>query len=115
MKQQSFKLDPYKLFELSLKQLGFSGFQREYLFSPSRKWRIDFAWPDKYLAVEIEGGTWSNHSRHTRGSGYLKDIEKYNMLTLCGFHLLRFIPKQIQNGEALGIIEQWFRRQERVN
>jgi hypothetical protein len=28
--------------------------EREYQFDSSRKWRIDFAWPDRKLAVEIE-------------------------------------------------------------
>ena len=28
---------------------------REYKFHPRRDWRFDFAWPEKKLAVEIQG------------------------------------------------------------
>lgn len=62
---------------------------REYKFHPTRKWRIDFAWPEVKLAVEIEGAVWVQ-GRHTRGSGFVKDIEKYNALTELGWSLLRY-------------------------
>ena len=29
---------------------------REYIFHPKRKWRFDFYFPERKLAVEIEGG-----------------------------------------------------------
>ena len=25
-------------------------------FAPPRRWRFDFAWPERFLAVEVEGG-----------------------------------------------------------
>ena len=81
----------------------------EYKFHPARRWRIDFAWPDHKLAVEIEGAVWS-YGRHTRGSGFVKDIEKYNELTLMGWALLRFTPQQVKNGEAIKTIHRWFSR-----
>ena len=62
---------------------------REYIFHPTRKWRIDFAWPEEKLAVEIEGGIYS-HGRHTRATGFLGDIEKYNALTELNWSLLRY-------------------------
>ena len=68
--------------------------EREYKFHPKRKWRIDFAWPDIQLALEIEGGVFTK-GRHTRPSGFIKDIEKYNNLTLAGWFLLRFPPNNI--------------------
>jgi hypothetical protein len=30
--------------------------QREYAFTDARHWRTDFAWPDRKLAAEVEGG-----------------------------------------------------------
>ncbi|HNC42202.1 MAG TPA: hypothetical protein PK522_10495, partial [Nitrosomonas sp.] len=51
------------------------------------------AWPDYKLAVEIEGGVWIK-GRHTSGSGFMKDMEKYNALTMLGWSLLRYTPKQ---------------------
>lgn len=104
-------IDQYKVFELVLRQTDeVPDFVREYQFMPSRKWRIDFAWTDSSprLAVEIEGGTWTTHSRHTRGSGYDKDLKKYNSMAIHGYFLLRFTPQDIESGEALDIITTFF-------
>ncbi|HNT51905.1 MAG TPA: hypothetical protein PK344_14735 [Syntrophorhabdaceae bacterium] len=82
--------------------------EREYPFHPERKWRIDLCWPDVKLAVEIEGGAFL-YGRHNRPASFIKDIEKYNALTLAGYRLLRFTPKQLANGEAQETILAWFR------
>lgn len=70
----------------------------EYQFHHARKWRIDFAWPIHRIGIEIEGGIWSA-GRHTRGSGYLADMEKYNAATMLGWRLLRYAPAQL--GQAI--------------
>ncbi|MCC6475013.1 MAG: hypothetical protein IT514_14870, partial [Burkholderiales bacterium] len=48
----------------------------EHRFHETRRWRFDWAWPDHRVAIEIEGGVWTA-GRHTRGQGFLADIEKY--------------------------------------
>jgi very-short-patch-repair endonuclease len=63
----------------------------EYRFAPPRRWRLDYAWPDARLALEVEGGVWTR-GRHTRGSGFVKDMEKYNELAARGWRLLRVTP-----------------------
>ena len=70
-----------------------------------RKWRFDFAWPAFMLAVECEGGTHSG-GRHTRGSGFAADAEKYNAATLAGWSVLRFTGEQIDSGYAIEVVEQ---------
>ncbi len=100
--KQGYRLDP-KI----LKSLGIPEPAYEYKFHPTRRWRIDICWPNEKLAVEIEGGIWS-HGRHVRGAGFLKDIEKYNSLTLRGYALLRFSPKEIKDYSALGRIKEYF-------
>ena len=77
----------------------------EYRFHETRKWRVDFAFEQAMLAVEVEGGGWIN-GRHNRGAGMEKDMEKYNALTLAGWRLLRFGGKAIKSGEALTTIER---------
>ena len=39
--------------------------EREYIFAPPRRWRFDFRWPGHMLAVEVEGGVYTN-GRHNR-------------------------------------------------
>jgi very-short-patch-repair endonuclease len=57
------------------------------------------------VAAEVEGGTWSG-GRHTRGSGFEKDAEKYNEAANDGWRVLRFTGGMIQRGEALQQIER---------
>jgi len=58
----------------------------EYVFHPTRKWRFDFAWPDKLAAVEMQGATWAQ-GRHTRGMGYRADCEKLAEAQLLGWRV----------------------------
>lgn len=75
----------------------------EFKFHPERRWRFDFAWPENKVAMEIEGGVWSR-GRHTRGSGFVKDIEKYNAAASLGWRVFRFTPQQVQRLEYVPVI-----------
>lgn len=68
-----------------------------------RDWRMDFAWPQIKLAVEIEGGVWTG-GRHTRGAGFTADMDKYNAATLMGWRVLRFGGDAIKNGQAVNTV-----------
>lgn len=61
----------------------------------NRKWRFDFFCDPHKLAVEVEGGTFRG-GRHSRGTGMLYDMEKYNTATLCGIRVLRFDSTMIR-------------------
>ena len=80
-------------------------FDQEFKFHPSRMWRADFHLKGKKILVEVEGGIWSN-GRHTRGKGYLGDLEKYNAATMMGYQVIRFSTEQVKSGSA---IEQIFK------
>ncbi len=54
-----------------------------------RQWRFDFAWPELKIAVEMEGGVFTE-GRHTRGIGFSNDAEKYNVAVLQGWQILRY-------------------------
>jgi len=62
-------------------------FVREVKFHPTRKWRFDFV-VEGDIAIEIDGGVWGG--RHTRGGGFIKDMEKLNNATLLGYRVLRY-------------------------
>ena len=79
-------------------------FEQEFEFHPKRKWRADFHLVGKKILVEVEGAIWSG-GRHTRGKGYLGDMEKYNAATMMGFQVIRFSTDQVKSGHAIQQIE----------
>lgn len=101
---------------------------REYPFEPGRRWRLDYAWPEARLAVEVEGGQYArpvycNHcgklvqrrgkdgrmhsvragGRHN-SSGYAGDQEKYNVLAARGWRLLRYPPGKVDYRQVQSVL-----------
>lgn len=68
-------------------------FEKEYVFHPTRKWRFDFAIPNKMIAIEYEGIFGGGKSRHTSVNGYTGDTEKYNEAAKLGWKVLRYTAK----------------------
>jgi hypothetical protein len=91
--------------EKHLKELKLE-FWREYKFHPDRKWKFDYLLKHGNIAIEIEGGIWTR-GRHTRGQGFIDDMEKYNTATLCGFRLLRFSTQQCLDGSAKAFLDEF--------
>lgn len=67
---------------------------REFRFHPVRRWRFDYAIIEHKIALEVEGGVWTG-GRHTRGVGFLGDMEKYNTATLMGWRVFRTTPDDL--------------------
>jgi len=76
----------------------------EYRFHPVRKWRFDYAWPARKLALEIQGAVFAQ-GRHTRGAGLRKEYEKLNAAAAGGWRILFVLPEQVANGTAMQVIE----------
>ncbi len=72
---------------------------------PKPEWRFDWAWTDHHIALEIEGGIWTQ-GRHTRGKGFLNDVCKYNEAVILGWRLLRATPEQLASAEALALVKR---------
>ena len=85
------------MIDLSWTPYGLPLPEMEFKFHPTRKWRFDFAWPEWKIAVEIEGAVWTQ-GRHTRGSGFIKDMEKYSYANIMGWCVIRGTPQQLQDG-----------------
>jgi len=60
-----------------------------------RKWRLDFAWPSKRLAIEIDGGEFVQGG-HGRGVQMRKDREKDREATKRGWRVLRYVGKDLK-------------------
>jgi very-short-patch-repair endonuclease len=80
----------------------------EHRFHPVRKWRMDFAWPEHKIALEVEGGVYSG-GRHTRGAGFVKDCEKYNTAASMGWFVFRCQPKDVCMNEVLEFLHAAFK------
>jgi len=76
----------------------------EFRFHPTRKWSADFAIPSAKLLVEIEGAVWTN-GRHTRGSGFIGDMAKYNAAACLGYRVLRYQPKDCKSKGIAAIVD----------
>ena len=78
----------------------------EYKFHPTRRWRLDFAFLHKKVAIEYEGMPFMGKSRHTTISGFTGDCEKYNELAIMGWTLLRVNAPLLRSGVAYAQIDQ---------
>lgn len=82
----------------------------EYRFHDERRWRFDMAWPKYKIALEVEGGVWTA-GRHTRPSGFLKDMEKYNAACALGWRVLRTVPDDLLMQETIELVREAMRWQ----
>lgn len=62
--------------------------ETELHFHPTRKWRLDFAWPQYKIAIEVNGG--GGRGRHNTLAGATKDYEKINAAQLLGWIVLQY-------------------------
>ena len=95
------KLNPVDDMAFTLDAHGYGLPVREHRFDRKRQWRFDLAYPDLKVSIEYEGGLWSGVSRHRTGTGYLRDLEKYNHAALAGWLVLRFAVNQVDDGSWL--------------
>lgn len=59
----------------------------QYHFHPTRKYRFDYAYPRRLLAIEIDGGQWQAHGgRHNTDD----DREKLNAAAALGWRVLHY-------------------------
>lgn len=80
--------------------------EHEFKFLKNRRFRFDFAWPSRMIALEIEGGTWSRgQSRHTSPRGFENDCEKYSLAAVHCWRVIRVTSKQINEAKML----EWVR------
>src|SRR3990167_10550174 len=86
----------------------------EYRFHPVRRWRLDLAWPDRKLYVEVDGGIWVG-GRHNRGPGDEKDCEKLNAAAVGGWRGLRFTTAMVKSGLALNVLRTALEQPERAS
>lgn len=83
-----------------IRSAGLPAPEREGQLVPGRRFRCDLFWPAAKVICEVEGDVWRG-GRHSRGAGMTADAEKYNLLTLLGWKVLRVTNVHIKDGSAL--------------
>lgn len=94
-----------------LKERGLvRGIQRELTFAPKRRFRFDFAWPKKKLAVEINGGIWLRRGGHSTGKGIENDLRKLQLARSLGWTVFSYSNKMIHDCSAVEEVEAWLKK-----
>jgi len=75
-------------------------FEELIFMHPTRKFRFDFCWPHRGLALEVQGGIYSR-GRHARPRGMINDMTKFSEAAIIGWRLLLVTGIEISNGQAL--------------
>lgn len=105
MARRKTKLEGEPVFFALLKGLSLPMPESEFRFAPPRRWRFDYAWPEHRVALEVEGGVFQG-GRHTRGAGFLKDMEKYNEAAAKGWTVLRTVPRELCSAETMDLLQR---------
>lgn len=66
----------------------------EFTFCEGRKFRWDFAFVDERVALEVQGGVW-NRGAHGRGTGIVRDMEKFNLGLTLGWRVVTCRPDDV--------------------
>lgn len=107
-----------KLFYAMLQNAGLPVPVREHKFNElvlsktgvPRKWRFDYAWLNEKVALEVEGGVFTR-GRHTRGKGFMDDLEKYEAARLQGWVVIKCVPRTLITIKTLDMIREGLRLQ----
>lgn len=91
------------IFYALLKQSGLPMPVPEYRFHPVRKFRLDYAWPESRVGLEVDGGVWVGGA-HGRGTGIVRDQEKTNLAAGLGWRILRCTPSKLTHTDTLAYI-----------
>jgi hypothetical protein len=72
---------------------------------PGRRWAFDRVWPDRMLAVEVQGGTYSpKQEGHNRGSKIENDCRKTGAAVALGWRVIPVTRTMITEGLAVELI-----------
>lgn len=100
-------------FGLALKRAKLPMPVTEHRFHPTRRWRFDYAWPEKMVAVEVQGGIWTRGA-HSRGVGLTRDYAKLNEAQAMGWIVLQVVPAQLASPDTVDLVQRCFGLNPRV-
>lgn len=94
-----------RIFHALLHQQGLPVPVSEHRFWEGRRFAFDFAWPECRLALEMEGGVHTG-GRHTTGTGFETDMEKYNHAACLGWRIIRCVPTELATMATVALVRR---------
>jgi hypothetical protein len=90
-----------------LKDAGLPVPAKEVVMAKGRRFRIDYAWEECRLGIEIQGGVFT---RGAHGSiyGILSGYKKSNVAAEHGWTLMYFLPSEMHSMETINQIKRAF-------
>lgn len=86
-----------------LEQAGLPLGEPQYPVVEGRQHRFDRAWPNQRVAVEVQGGVWSDDG-HGRKSMVASDCMKLSLAAAVGWRVLPLTREMIEDGTAVNLI-----------
>ena len=83
-----------------LSMANFPAWEQQFRFHPTRRWRLDFAWPECKVAMEVNGGTFIG-GRHSNGPAMHSEYEKLNAAQSDGWIVLQFDTWHVRDEEIV--------------
>jgi len=91
----------------------------EYRFARPRRFAFDWAWPDRGIALEVEGAVFGRGPKcpacgrrrvggHSSIERIKTDMEKYNLAALRGWRVLRCTAEEFNRGDAVALVRRAF-------
>ena len=77
----------------------------EHQFAPDRRWRFDWAWVSSKVALEVQGGLWTQ-GRHVRGKALMAEYEKLNEAAILGWRVLYCTPQDVETGSIFPLLRR---------
>lgn len=99
------RFDYANILEQQIRAMRLPPATREYVFHPTRKWRMDLAWVDRLIFAECDGGEFIHGANRHGGA---KDTEKFNAAILLGWTGFRFVGSQVRSGYAIDVLTKAF-------
>jgi len=89
-------------------------FELQYI--PGRKFRLDIAWQDWKVGIEVQGGTYGRGKRcpycgerkamgHSSITGMIRDREKNNLGILAGWRVFQVDTRQLYTIETVNLVK----------
>jgi hypothetical protein len=108
------KVDP--IFAAMLRVAELPQPKPEHRFSSERRFRFDYAWIDRCVALEVEGGIYGGRRcpvckrpsarGHSSITGIKRDIEKYNLATVLGWRVIRCLSTEFHSDKTIEILKK---------